>query len=66
MIVFLSSLTIFVGCESFKLKILSTTEISVVVVLIPQNALQSLTTNPAAIEDEPLFTVPATIGTCNN
>lgn len=47
------------GWASFSLKTLSTTEISVEVVSMPQKAHQSLTTKPAPITSEPLFTVPA-------
>lgn len=59
----LISSTILLGLESFKLNIDSITEISVLVVFNPQNADQSLTTNPAPITSLPLLTVPATIGT---
>lgn len=47
------------GWASFSLKTLSTTDSSVEVVLIPQNAHQSLTTTPAASTSEPRLTVPA-------
>ena len=43
----------------------SITDISVEVVSKPQNALQSFTTKPAPITSLPLFTVPATKGTCS-
>ena len=52
------------GWPSFNLKTDSMTEISVEVVSCPQKAVQSLTTIPAPITSEPLFTVPATNGTC--
>lgn len=48
-----------VGCASFNLNTLSITEISVDVELIPTNALQSLTTQPAPSTSLPRFTVPA-------
>jgi len=48
-----------------NLNIPSTTLISVDVVSIPQNALQSFTTSPAPITSLPRFTVPATKGTCS-
>ena len=44
----------------------SITDISVEVVSMPQNALQSLTTHPAPITSLPLLTVPATNGIWNN
>lgn len=44
---------------SFKWKMLSMTDSSVLVVSDPQNAQKSFTTSPAAITSEPLFTVPA-------
>lgn len=47
------------ACASLSLKTLSITDSSVDVVSIPQNALQSLTTMPAAITSDPLLTVPA-------
>ena len=53
------------GWPSFNLKTDSMTEISVEVVSCPQKAVQSLTTIPAPITSEPLFTVPATNGTLN-
>ena len=48
-----------VGCASFNLNTLSITEISVDVELIPTNALQSLTMQPAPSTSLPRFTVPA-------
>lgn len=48
-----------VGCASFNRNTLSMTEISVDVELIPTNAHQSLTTQPAANTSLPRFTVPA-------
>lgn len=48
-----------VGWASFNLNTLSMTEISVDVVLMPTNALQSLTTHPAPSTSLPRFTVPA-------
>lgn len=53
--------TTFVGCPSFNLNTFSISEISVDVVLIPQNAVQSLTTKPAPRTSLPRFTVPAYI-----
>jgi len=50
----------------WRLKIFSITEISVLEVSKPTKALQSLTTQPAPIKSEPLLTVPATSGICNN
>ena len=50
---------IVLGCLSPSLNTLSTTDNSVLVVSNPQNAIQSLTTNPAAITSLPLLTVPA-------
>ena len=47
------------GCESPNLKMLSMTDISVLVVSSPQNDVQSLTTIPPPITSLPLFTVPA-------
>lgn len=52
-----------VGWASFKRNTLSMTEISVDVELIPTNALQSFTTQPAANTSLPRFTVPAFNGT---
>jgi hypothetical protein len=49
-----------------SLKMPSTTLISVEVVSIPQNALQSLTTMPAPSTSLPRLTVPATKGTCSS
>ena len=46
---------------SFNWKTFSITEISVAVVSKPQNAAQSLTTNPAAMTSLPRLTVPAFI-----
>lgn len=54
------------GCASLSLKTLSITDISVDVVSMPQNALQSLTTMPAAITSDPLLTVPAYKTQVNN
>lgn len=48
-----------VGWASFSLKTLSRTEISVDVELIPQKALQSLTTIPAPSTSLPRLMVPA-------
>lgn len=50
---------IFDGWLSFNLKTLSMTESSVDVVAIPQNAVQSFATIPAANNSLPRFTVPA-------
>jgi hypothetical protein len=50
---------IFEGAESLSLKTDSMTESSVDVVVRPQNAVQSLTTIPAASNSLPRFTVPA-------
>jgi len=50
-----------VGWASFNLNTLSTTDISVDVVHIPQNADQSFTTKPAASTSLPRFIVPALI-----
>lgn len=61
-----SELVILDGWLWFSLKMLSITESSVVVVLVPQNAVQSLTIIPAASNSLPRFTVPATSGICNN
>lgn len=47
------------GVLSLSLKTLSITESSVLVVVIPQKAVQSLTTMPAANNSLPRFTVPA-------
>eukprot|EP00487_Bulimina_marginata_P000233 TRINITY_DN10446_c0_g1_i1.p1 TRINITY_DN10446_c0_g1~~TRINITY_DN10446_c0_g1_i1.p1 ORF type:complete len:104 (+),score=5.73 TRINITY_DN10446_c0_g1_i1:196-507(+) len=44
----------------------SMTPISVAVVSEPTKEAQSLTTIPAPITDDPLFTVPVITGTCNN
>ena len=60
---FLISSTMALGWASLNLKTLSMTESSVAVVSDPQNAVQSLTINPAAMTSLPLFTVPATRGT---
>lgn len=49
-----------------SLKISSITVISVDVVSMPQNAVQSFATTPAPITSEPRFTVPATSGTCSS
>ena len=49
-----------------NLKIPSTTLISVEVVSNPQNALQSLASNPAPMTSLPLLIVPATRGTCSS
>lgn len=62
----LISLTILLGWASRSLNTLSITESSVAVVSNPQKAVQSLTTKPAPMTSLPLFTVPATSGTCNN
>jgi hypothetical protein len=51
--------TIALGLDSFSLKILSITDISALVVSIPQKAHQSLTLSPALITSLPLFTDPA-------
>ena len=51
--------TMALGCASFSLNMLSMTEISALVVSIPQNAVQSLTASPAPITSLPLFTEPA-------
>jgi hypothetical protein len=59
----LMSWTILVEEAPCSLKIPSITDISVEVVSRPQKALQSLTTKPAPITSDPLFTVPATKGT---
>ena len=53
------SVVIFDGVDSFNLKTDSMTESSVDVVVRPQNAVQSLTTIPAANNSLPLFIVPA-------
>ena len=45
-----------------NLKMASITESSVAVVSVPQKAVQSFTTMPAAITSEPLLTVPAQRG----
>lgn len=55
----LNELDTLVGCASFSLNTLSITEISVDVELIPTNALQSLTMQPAPSTSLPRFTVPA-------
>lgn len=55
----LNELDTLVGCASFSLNTLSMTEISVDVELMPTNALQSLTTQPAPSTSLPRFTVPA-------
>lgn len=55
----LNVLDTLVGCASFNLNTLSITEISVEVELIPTNALQSFTTQPAPRTSLPRFTVPA-------
>ena len=55
----LMSVTIAAGPVSPSLKTFSITEISVDVVSIPQNDIQSLTTIPPPITLLPLFTVPA-------
>ena len=47
------------GWLSFNLKTLSITESSVLVVVIPQKAVQSLTIIPDANSSLPRFTVPA-------
>jgi hypothetical protein len=47
---------------SFSLKMLFTTDSSVLVVSRPQKTYQSFTTIPAAITSLPLFIVPATGG----
>lgn len=56
-----SVLDTLVGCASLSLNTLSITEISVDVELIPTNALQSFTTQPAPSTSLPRFTVPAYI-----
>lgn len=53
------SLVILDGCAELSLKTLSITDNSVDVVVIPQNAVQSLATIPAASNSLPRFTVPA-------
>jgi hypothetical protein len=55
----LRSLLIVLALASFRWKMLSITESSVLVVSDPQKAQKSFTTSPAAITSEPLFTVPA-------
>lgn len=55
----LNVLDTLVGCASFNLNTLSMTEISVDVELMPTNALQSFTTQPAPSTSLPRFTVPA-------
>lgn len=55
----LNVLDTLVGWASLSLNTLSMTEISVDVELIPTNALQSLTTQPAPSTSLPRFTVPA-------
>ena len=51
------------SCLPLNLNILSITEISVLVVSNPVNAVQSLTTIPPPKTSLPRFTVPATSGT---
>lgn len=62
----LMSLTIVLELAPPSLKMPSTTLISVEVVSMPQKADQSFTTMPAPITSLPLFTVPATRGTCSS
>merc|ERR1719483_1154569 len=61
----LISLVMAEGWASFSLKTDSMTDNSVEVVSCPVKAHQSLTTMPAPITSAPLFTVPATRGTCS-
>ncbi len=63
---FLNSEMIGLMVESLNLNTFSITLISVAVVSIPQNAIQSLTTKPPPITSLPLFTVPATKGIWSN
>ena len=60
------SSTIFEAVFDLSLNTLSITLISVLVVSMPQNALQSFATIPAPTTSLPRFTVPATSGTCNS